>query len=415
MSSSEPAAPSRPLGPVLAAALVSGIAGYVVLVLAARVLDEATNAAFLVFWGAVYAVFGALVGLTTEITRAVYASGPGQGQEQGVTTRALPVAAGFALTVAAVVGLSGLLWAPGLFVGSWAPQLAAMVVGIVLFGLQAGFNGAAAGRAAWGTYSLSLGSEAAVRMVLCGAVAAAGAHLLGLEWAVVAACGTWLVLVALRAEARPLLQVRVRGSRGGLARRVGAACTAAGASSLLLVGYPVLLRATTPADVFAGAAPIVLSVSLSRAPLLVPLGIYQNVLVTRVISDGLRVLRPILAGLAVVTAVGSVVAVWAGPWLLHVINPGYDVAGPVFAGLVLAAGLVAALTLTGAATVALEHHVVYLVGWLAATAVSALVLLAPGSLEARVLTSLVAGPVVGIAVHAGLGLRRRSARVASTG
>ncbi|MGH2355147.1 MAG: hypothetical protein ACRDJN_26350, partial [Chloroflexota bacterium] len=51
--------------------------------------------------------------------------------------------------------------------------------------------------------------------------------------------------------------------------------------------------------------PIVLSVSLSRAPLLVPLGIYQNVLVTRVIRDGLRVLRPIVGGLVVLTAVGA--------------------------------------------------------------------------------------------------------------
>ena len=38
------------------------------------------------------------------------------------------------------------------------------------------------------------------------------------------------------------------------------------------------------------------------------------------------------------TAVGSLLAWWVGPWLLHVINPTYDVSGGVFAGLVLAAG-----------------------------------------------------------------------------
>jgi hypothetical protein len=95
--------------------------------------------------------------------------------------------------------------------------------------------------------------------------------------------------------------------------------------------------------------------------------------------------------------------------LLHVVNPTYDVSGRVFAGLVLAAGLVAALTLTGAATVALDRHAVYLAGWLVATVVSGLVLLVPGSLEGRVLVSLAAGPAAGIAVHVGWGLRRGSA------
>ena len=403
MSSSESPARSGSLVPVLAAAGTSGVAGYVVLVLAARVLDPATNAAFLVFWGAMFAVFGALVGLTTETTRAVFSS-----QGQG-STAVLPAVLGLAGSVALAVAASGLAWAPLLFGDPWPGLLAAMVVGIVLFGLQQGLNGAAAGTSAWNAYSLFVGSEAVMRLVLCALVVVAGGQLLGLAWAVALACGTWVVWLLLRRDHRVLVHVRVSGTVSGLVRRMLVACSATGASALLLVGYPVLLRVTTPAEVFAGAAPIVLSVSLSRAPLLVPLGIYQNVLVTRVIRDGLRVLRPIVGGLVVITAVGSLLAWWVGPWLLHVINPTYDVSGGVFAGLVLAAGLVAALTLTGAATVALDRHAVYLAGWLAATAASWLVLMVPGSLESRVLVSLAAGPAVGIAVHVGWGLVRGAA------
>ena len=402
MSSSRSSEKPRSLASLLAAAGVSGVAGYVVLVLAARVLDPATNASFLVFWGALYAVFGALVGLTTETTRAVFSSG-GRG-----STPVWPVLVGLAGATAAVVGTSGLLWAPPLFGDLWPGLLSAMVVGIALFSLQAGLNGAASGSSAWGIYSLSLGSEAVMRLVLCAVAAAAGSHLLGLAWGVVLACATWVALVVASHDVRQLVHVRVTGSRAALVRRMLVACSASGASALVLVGYPVLLRATTPADVFAGAAPIVLSVSLSRAPLLVPLGIYQNFLVTRVIRDGLRVLRLVLGALAVVAAIGSLTAWWLGPLLLHVINPAYDVSGGVFAGLVLTAGLVAVLTITGAATVALDRHGVYLAGWLVATAVSALVLLAPGSLESRVLSSLVAGPLAGIAVHVGRGLLRRT-------
>lgn len=400
MSSSEPAKP-RSLTPVLVAAGTSGIAGYVVLVVAARVLDPATNASFLVFWGALFAVFGTFVGLTTETTRAVFSSG-GRG-----STAVLPVVLSLACAAATVVAVSGLLWAPHLFGQPWPGLLAAMVVGIALFGVQAGLNGVAAGTSAWSAYSLFVGSEAVVRLALTAAVAIAGGRLFGLAWAVVLACGTWLVWLGVRADHRRLVRARVEDSRADLTRRLLLACAANAASALVLVGYPVLLRVTTPQDVFDGAAPIILSVSLSRAPLLLPLGVYQNVLVTRVISDGVRVLRPILVGLALLAALGSVVAWWAGPLLLHVINPVYDVAGPVFAALVLAAGLIAALTITGAGTIALDHHRAYLAGWVVTSVVSLLVLLAPAALEPRVIASLVLGPLGGAVVHARWGLRRR--------
>ena len=398
MSSSEPAKP-RSLAPVLVAAGTSGVAGYVVLVVAARVLDPATNASFLVFWGALFAVFGTFVGLTTETTRAVFSSS-GRGP-----TAVLPVVLGLACGAAAVVAVSGLLWGPHLFGDPWPWLLAAMVVGIALFGVQAGLNGVAAGTSAWNAYSLLVSSEAVVRLALTAVVAVAGGQLFGLAWAVVLASGTWLVWLGARSDVRRLVRARVEDSRADLTRRLLLACAANAASALVLVGYPVMLRVTTPRDVFDGAAPIILAVSLSRAPLLLPLGVYQNVLVTRVMSDGVRVLRPILVGLAALAAVGSAVAWWAGPWLLHVINPAYDVAGPVFAALVLAAGLIAALTITGAATIALDHHHAYLAGWIVTSVVSLLVLLAPAGLEARVIASLVAGPLAGAVVHARWGLR----------
>jgi hypothetical protein len=65
----------------------------------------------------------------------------------------------------------------------------------------------------------------------------------------------------------------------------------------------------------------------------------------------------------------------------------------------VAAGLVALLTLSGAASLALERHAVYVVGWVAATAVTVTVLLLPGSMETRTVVALVAGPLVGIPVH----------------
>jgi O-antigen/teichoic acid export membrane protein len=390
-----------PRGPgvvVMAAAGTSGVAGYVVLVLAARALSPAENADFLVFWGALFAVFGVLSGVTSETTRTVFAArGAGRtGPAPGA--RVVPVALTLGGVVVAVVGLTGPLWAPALFGPDWLPLLAAMVSGIALFVVHSTLGGAAAGRGLWSGYAVLVGAEALARLALCALVALLGGQVLGLAWAVGAASGTWLLL-SLSPRYRRLWSVRGDVPRRGLSRRMASACTAAGASSLLLVGFPVLLRLTTSDEVFAGAAPLLLAVSLTRAPLLVPLGAYQNVVVTRVLSDGLRALVAPTRLVLALTALGAAVAGLAGPAAMRVINPDYHVAGVTFVALMAAAGLVALLTLTGAASLALDHHTVYLLGWTGATLTALAVLAGPWGLEARLLAALVAGPVVGMGIH----------------
>lgn len=380
---------------VLGAALISGGSGYVALIVAARTLSPADNADFLVFWGVVFAMYGVLIGVTTETTRAVTTSR----HPAAATTRLVPVVIGFCHTLVAVVGLSGLLWAPGVFGSDWALLLGATVLGTSLFSFHATIAGVAAGRGAWSGYSLLVAGEAAARLVFFLAVALAVAEVGGFALASALASGFWLAATVASRRYRDLWPQRVQGDVGGLVRRLVASCTASGVSALLLVGYPVLLRVTTPDDVFAGAAPIVLAVSLCRAPLLVPLGAYQNVVVTRVATHGVRAILPVLLGLGGLTLVGALAAWPVGPWALRVVNPDYHVDGPVFAGLVLGAGLVSVLYVTGAASLALDHHAVYLAGWLAATAAAVVTLLAPWSLEARVVASLVVGPAVGVGVH----------------
>jgi len=392
----------RTTSSVLVAALVSGVAGYVVLVLAARALDPAANARFLVFWGAMFAVFGTLIGITTETTRTVFAGR----DDRALGARLVPVTLSVGAVIAAAVGISGPLWAPELFGEDWLVLLSAMVVGVVLFVVHATLGGAAAGLAEWRTYSTLVGLESVVRLLLCAVVVAVGAHANALAWAVAGACGTWVLLSSVSPGLRRLWGVRADVAPRGLLRRLATACTASGVSALLLVGYPVLLSATTPDGVFDGAAPLLLAVSLCRAPLLVPLGAYQNVVVTRVALHGVRALVPVLAGLAGLTIVGALAAWPVGPWALRVVNPDYHLPGPVFAGLVLGAGLVALLTVTGAAALALDHHTVYLAGWVAATLTAIITLLVPWSLDVRVVASLLTGPAVGVAVHLVWGHRR---------
>ena len=391
-----------PTALVLGAALISGVSGYLALILAARALSFADSAHFLVFWGVVFAMYGVLIGVTTEATRALSttrADGPGR-------TPLVPVAIGFGLALVAVVGATGLLWAPRVFGPDWAPLLGATVLGTALFSVHVVVAGVATGRGAWSGYSLLVAGETATRLVLFVVVAVVAASVSGFAFASAAASGFWIAATLSSRRYRHLWTQRVDVDVPGLVRRLVASCTAAGVSALLLVGYPVLLRVTTPDDVFAGAAPIVLAVSLCRAPLLVPLGAYQNVVVARVSVQGVRALVPVLVGIAGLTLVGALASWPVGPWAMRVVNPDFHVDGPVFAGLVLGAGLVAVLTVTGAAAVALDHHTVYLAGWIAATIATVAALLLPGGLEQRVVTSLLVGPAVGVVVHLFWGHRK---------
>ncbi|KRF36530.1 hypothetical protein [Nocardioides sp. Soil805] len=391
--------------PVVVAAVVSGVVGYAVLVLAARDLSASDNADFLVFWGALFGVFGVLVGLTSEGTRSVFAAGVGASTGPGA--RVVPTALLLGGAVVAVLGLSGPLWAPHLFGDRWLALLPALLVGVALFTVHSALGGATAGSGEWTAYATLVGVESTSRLLLCAVAVVAGARVVGLSWAVAAACGAWIVLSLASARYRRAWGVRADVDRAGLLARMVTACTASGASAVLLVGFPVLLRVTTPDDVFAGAAPLILAVSLSRAPLLVPLGAYQNVVVTKVVEHGVGALKGATELVLAATAVGAVLAYLLGPTALHVVNPSYDVPAWTFAALMVAAGLVCLLTLTGAAALALDHHGAYLVGWLAATgATTVLLLVLQGGLEVRVVVALVLGPVVGIAVHMLFGARR---------
>jgi O-antigen/teichoic acid export membrane protein len=286
-----------------------------------------------------------------------------------------------------------------------------VAVSVVAFAGHAAVAGALAGSGAWSTYARLVGTESVVRLALTGIAAAVGLATVGMAAGAGFAAATWLGFAAAPAvRAARRLRVGVPGRAFAGATVQAMAGTAA--SAALVVGFPVLLRVTTPADAYALAAPLLMAVQLTRAPLLIPLNAYQGVAITHFLAHRDRGARPLLQVAAVVLAVGAVgagAAALVGPWLMAVVlGPDYRVPGIVLAGLTASACALALLTLTGAAVLALGRHRAYAAGWLVATAVSAAVLLAPWSLETRAVVSLAAGPLVGVLVHA-VAVRRATA------
>ena len=401
-SSSEPTIDARGATGVAVASMVGAASSYLVLVIAVRALTPQSNAEFLTFWSALFWLFGTLGGVQHEATRAVAhrRSEPDARPGARVLTVGLSVGAGAAL----LVGASSLLWGESLLGADWPWLVGALAIGGIAFAGHSAWCGILSGEGAWSVYSRLVGAEAGVRLVLVLVVAVLGAHALGIELAAAASAATWAVLAIVDPGLRSRRDVRADVRARAMLGNIGQTVLASAASTGLVVGFTVLLRATTQGAEFTGATAFVLAITLTRAPLLLPLQAYQGVAIAHVVAHrnrGAAALGPIAAAVVGVGAVAAVAAWWLGPLAMRVLfGPEYDVPGLIIGLLTVGAACLALLTLAGATVLALGHHRAYATGWVAAFLVSVAVLLLPGSIEARGAAALMAGPLVGCAVHA---------------
>ncbi|WP_199254344.1 hypothetical protein [Mycolicibacterium mengxianglii] len=400
---------ATPTGPVTrssvarvgVATALTAACGYAVLYLAARVLEPAGFSVFAVFWGAFGLVTGASFGLLQQSTREIRIAAHVAPDRRPVT-HPLRVAAAVGVVTAAALAGSAALWAPHVFAQERTLSVTLLSVGLAGFCLHGTLLGMLAGANRWTQYGALMVTDAALRVVVAVVTVLAGWGLVGFLWATVAGAASWLMLLLASPTSRAVAQLVAYESAGSFLRGAGHAVAAAGASAILVMGFPVLLKATA-GDLGATGGVVILAVTLTRAPLLVPLTAMQGNLIAHFVDQRRHRLRALAgpAGLvAAVGAVGVLAAGTAGPWLLRVgFGPDYDADGSLLAWLTAGAVAIALLTVTGAATVAAALHRAYSLGWVSATLASALLLTLPLPLETRTVVALLCGPLVGIAVH----------------
>ena len=160
---------------------------------------------------------------------------------------------------------------------------------------------------------------------------------------------------------------------------------------------------------------MILAVTLTRAPLLVPLTAMQGNLIAHFVDQRAERMQALMKPAAAVVGLGLLGVVAAGvfgPWLLrNAFGAEYRADGALLAWLTAAAIAIALLTLTGAATVAAALHRAYSLGWVSATVASTALLLLPLNIETRTVIALLCGPLVGIVVHLGALASARKALV----
>ena len=384
------------------ATAVSALCGYVVLYLAARVLAPEGFSVFAVFWGAFGLVTGAAFGLLQETTRQVRSARHRPDPAAAGRTRPMAVAGLIALGAATLIVASAPLWASRVFVAATPAGVGLLAFGLAGFCLHNTLLGALAGVDRWTEYGALMVIDPAIRVAVAVATAVLGWGLLGFLWATVAGAVAWLVLLAAAPAARAAAALRTPDRPATFLRGAFHAVAAAGASAVLVTGFPVLLQVTS-ADLGAAGGVVILAVMLTRAPLLVPMTALQGNLIAHFVDQrGHRLAalaRPaaLVAGLGVA---GMAAAGLCGPRLLRAaFGPDYVAGGVLLAWLTAAAVAIALLTLTGAATVAAALHRAYSLGWVTATVAAVGLLLLPLDLSTRTVVALLCGPLVGIAVH----------------
>jgi O-antigen/teichoic acid export membrane protein len=383
------------------ATALSALCGYAVLYLAARDLDPAGFSLFGVFWGAFGLVSGAANGLLQESTREVRAM-RGRHEPATRTTRPMRIAAVVGIGSALLIAVTSPLWSAQVFSADQLLSVVLLSIGLAGFCLHATLLGMLAGVDHWTQYGSLMVSDAAIRVAVAAAAFVLGWGLAGFLWATVAGSVSWLILLALSPATRAAARLTAAGSARTFLSGAFHSVAAAGASAVLIMGFPVLLKATTP-ELGAAGGVVILAVTLTRAPLLVPLTAMQGNLIAYFVDQSHRRLQALVVPAAAVTAIGGLgvlAAWWAGPWLLRsAFGPDYQAAGGLLAWFTAGAVAIALLTLTGAAAVAAALHRAYAAGWVGATLAAVALLLLPLGLETRTVIALLCGPIVGIAVH----------------
>jgi O-antigen/teichoic acid export membrane protein len=383
------------------ATALSAACGYVVIYLAARDLAPGGFSVFGVFWGAFGLVTGAANGLLQETTREVRATRYVDVAPRN-RTHPLRIAAMVGVVAAAVIAGSSPLWSGRLFVEARWLSVGLLSIGLAAFCLHATLLGMLAGTDQWTRYGALMVTDAVSRVTVAAATFAIGWGLTGFLWATVAGSTAWLIMLMASPTARATARLLTPGNTATFLRGAAHSITAAGASAILVMGFPVLLKLTS-SELGAQGGVVILAVTLTRAPLLVPLTAMQGNLIAHFVDERNDRLRALIAPAGMIAGIGTIGVLAAGlvgPWLLRVgFGSQYDASSALLAWLTGAAVAIAMLTLTGAATVAAALHRAYSLGWVAATVASGLLLLVPLPLQTRTVVALLCGPMVGIGVH----------------
>ncbi|WP_205789124.1 hypothetical protein [Microbacterium sp. CPCC 204701] len=384
---------------ILIATAVAGLLGYGIQLLAPALLpDGQAYVTFSMYWSTLYLCVAALSGVQQEVTRAAHPS---------TASATAPTIRSFALIIIAVVLAAVTAVAvsagPVVFRGPTVALAVALGAGLVGYVLIAVLGGVLYGLHLWNAVAALTIIDVGIRAVLVLTAFLAGWSPEAVAFAVSLPFGLAFLLVWLWTRRRVVGAFRLDVRLGRLLANAAGTVTAAAAMGVMMNGMPLLLGvAAGDADevVLAG---LILTITLTRAPLVVPLLALQSFLISLFRGAGRAVTRRVLSALALAAVAVALLAgaAWLiGPWVIQSISRGqYEITPAMMATITASAGLVGMMCVTGPALVGRNRHVPYTAGWVIAAVLTVLALAAPLPFDARLTLALLAPPAIGLLVH----------------
>lgn len=400
---SEPAGTrSQGLAYLLVATAVAGIVGYGIQLLAPALLGPLDYVTFSVFWSAAHLGVAALGGIQQELTRATQ---PAR-DDDVARSRLRSFALGCAAVVVPAVLLFSVFAASGIFASAPTELGLWLMVGALGSLATALLNGLLYGLSLWPFVAWLTIVDICLRGFLV-----VGAMLLGLPATMMAAAvaipfGIAAAMIWLASRARVTRRYTIDAAPTRLALNSVGTVIAALATGVIVTGLPVLLRtAITDLDAAELGGRIAV-ITITRAPLIIPiLGLASFLIVAFRAGRTWPTLVKYGSIVLAVSCAASVLAYVIGPASIALISGGKYQIGPLLSSaVVLSAGLVALLGITGPALVASSRQLVHACGWVTAAISTAVLLHVPVGPDERIILALLVAPIAGLAVHL-LGLR----------
>ena len=397
---------------MLVATMIAGIAAYVVTWLVPRQVGFAGYTVFAVFWSFMYLVVGTLGGIQQEVTRGTsrvaIADAPRVSKARNFALYA-------AIAVFVVILATAPAWVSVVFPAEGWALVFPLAVGAASYVVVATLAGSLYGLSEWIPLASMLVVDSLMRLITLIIVLPFTSNVVVLAWAV--ALPFPLTLLLLWPFIRKSIVGRTELDVGyrALVRNVGQTVVAAGATGLMVSGFPLLLGLASRSEPKDLVGLYILSITLTRAPLIVIALSLQSYLVVTFKRPGpgspLRMLLLLMAGAAVVLGIAG----WLlGPPVFSFLFPGQLVPdGSFLSILVFSSAIVGMLCITGPAVLARSRHLVYSGGWVVAAVVTIIMLLLPLEFSLRTILALLAGPLAGLIVHATYLVRHRTPVVVS--
>lgn len=395
-----PESSGRGLRSILIATAIAGVFGYAIQILAPRLLsDQAAYVAFSVFWSTMYLGVSAMSGVQQEVARATH---PADSAPPNSVLRTFTVLAAAVVIVCA--GLIAIVFGQSVATAGWPAVAAVLSVGLVGYLANAVLSGVLYGLHEWTPIAALIVFDVVIRAALTITGFALGAPTILLALMVALPFGASFAIVWLWVRRRVIGQYKLDVSLAGLTAHVTGTVGASAASGVMITGLPMLIGIVGASAPPATTGALILAITLTRAPIVIPVIALQSFLISAVFRGGrilpsrlLRLLAAALLLVGVLAALGWVV----GPPLIAVVSSGrFAVHGWMAATIVASAGLVAAMCVTGPALIAARRHLANVVGWSVAAALTLGLLLLPGGVEIRVAAALIVAPAAGLVLHA---------------